>query len=63
MIIYRAFSDTHLVNSGGRGLAKREKLRQEAAAFIAEQLEERDVVSITEAGDEYASSVTVWYRE
>jgi len=63
MIVHRTFSDTHLVNSGARGLAKRETLRREAIAFIAEQLEDQDVVSITEAGDEYASSVTVWYRE
>jgi hypothetical protein len=63
MIVYRTFSDTHLVNSGGRGLAKRERLRREAMTFIAEQLEDGDVVCITEAGDEYASSVTVWYRE
>ena len=63
MIVYRTFSDTHLVNSGGRGLAKREKLRREAMTFGAEHLEDRDVVSITEAGDEYAPSVTVWYRE
>lgn len=63
MIVYRSFSDTHLVNSGGRGLAKREKLRQEAMTFVAEHLKDSDIVSITEAGDEYASSVTVWYRE
>ena len=61
MIVYRSFSDTHLVNSGGRGLTKREKLRQEAMAFVAEELQDRDVVAITEAGDEYASSVTVWF--
>lgn len=63
MVAYRTFSDTHLVNTGTRGLAKREKLRREALAFIAEQLEDRDVVCITEAADVYASSVTVWYRE
>ena len=63
MIVYRTFSDTHLVHSGGRGLAKREELRQQAMNFIAEELEDQEVVCITEAGDDYASSVTVWYRD
>jgi hypothetical protein len=63
MIVYRTFRDTHLFNHGPRGLAKREELRQAALNFIAEQLDEQDIICIAEAGDEYASSVTVWYRE
>lgn len=63
MIAFKTFGDIHMVNTGARGLAKREKLREEALAFIAERLEDRDVLCITESSDEYASSVTVWYRE
>jgi hypothetical protein len=63
MIRHRTFSVTHLVNSGARGLEKREKLRQQAEAFVAEELNGAHIVCITESGDEYASSVTVWYRQ
>lgn len=62
MIVYRTFAETHLVNTGTRGLAKREKLRQQVVAFMA-QLDVEDVICVTEVADEYASSVTVWYRK
>jgi len=59
------FSDTHLLNFAGRtALDKREKLRQQAEEFIANsRINEEDVISIAESGDEYVSSVTIWYRK
>ena len=63
MIVHKTFSDTHLLNFAGRtGLDKREKLRQEAEEFITSRINEEDIISITESGDDYASSVTIWYR-
>lgn len=63
MITHRTFSVTHMVNTGQRGLEKRKELRCQAEAFIAEELNSEEVLCITESGDEYASSVTVWYRK
>ena len=65
MIVHKTFSDTHLMNLAGRtALQKREKLRQQAEEFIANsRISEEDVVSISESGDEYVSSVTIWYRK
>ncbi|MGA9350691.1 MAG: hypothetical protein WBW48_18060 [Anaerolineae bacterium] len=64
MIARKTFSDTHFLNFAGRtALDKREKLRQEAEEFIANRINEEDVISITELGDEYVSSVTIWYRK
>jgi hypothetical protein len=65
VIVHKAFSDTHLMNFAGRtALQKREKLRQQAEEFIASsRINEEDLVSITESGDEYVSSVTIWYRK
>jgi hypothetical protein len=64
MIVRKTFSSTHFLNFAGRtALDKREKLRREAEEFIANRINEEDVVSITESGDEYVSSVTVWYRK
>jgi hypothetical protein len=65
MIVRKTFSDTHFLNFAGRtALEKREKLRQQAEEFIANgRINEEDVVSVAESGDEYVSSVTVWYRK
>jgi hypothetical protein len=64
MIVHKTFADTHFWNFAGRtSLGKREKLRQEAEEFIANRINEEDIISITESGDEYASSVTIWYRK
>jgi hypothetical protein len=65
MIVRKTFSDTHFLNFAGRtALEKREKLRREVEEFIANsRINEEDVINITESGDEYVSSVTVWYRK
>ncbi len=63
LIVHKTFSDTHMWNTGPRALGKREQLRMHTEAFIAEYLNEKDVICITESAGQYASSVTVWYRE
>ena len=62
MIACKTFADTYMIHTGTRGLAKRDKLRQQAIAFMA-LLNDEDVFGITEVADEYSSSVTVWYRK
>ena len=63
MIIRRTFSVTHMWNAGPRGIRKREDLRPQAEDFIAREIKDEDIVCISECGDEYASSITVWYRK
>ena len=63
MIVHKTFTDSHLLYAGQRVRNKREALRAKAEAFIAHNLREEDVLCISESGDEYASSVTVWYRK
>ena len=65
MIVRKTFSGTHFLNFAGRtALEKREKLRHQAEEFIANsRISGEDVINITESGDEYVSSVTVWYRK
>ena len=64
MVVHRAFARTHFWNFAGRAaLGEREKLRQQAEEFIASRINEEDVINVTESGDEYCSSVTVWYRK
>ena len=64
MIVRKTFASTHLLNFVGRAaLGEREKLRHQAQEFIASKINEEDVINITESGDEYTSSVTVWYRK
>ena len=63
MIVHKAFSKVHIINSGPRGLKLREELRELAEAFITREINEEDVINITESGDEYASAVTVWYQK
>ena len=65
MIVHKTFSVAHLLNLAGRtALEKREQLRQQAEEFISSsRIKQEDVVSITESGDEYVSSVTVWYKK
>lgn len=41
---------------------KQERLRREAAAFIADRLKAEDVVSVSETSSLYLSTVTVWYQ-
>ena len=63
MVVRKTFSVTHLWNFAGRtALDKREKLVQQAEELIvSSRTNEEEVVSFTESGDEYVSSVTVWH--
>jgi hypothetical protein len=62
MIKHRTFQTTHLMNVLGRpGMDKLEELRADAERFAAD-LPAGAVISVTETRDQYASTVTVWYR-
>lgn len=64
MIVQKTFSATHFWNFMGQtGLEKRERLREKAEEFIANRINEEDIVNIAESGDRFASSVTIWYRK
>ena len=67
MITYRAFSDYRWIGFSPRGLLERwEKVRARARDFIANELNEEDVVAITESAwgnSPFAFTVTVWYKK
>jgi hypothetical protein len=64
VIVHKAFTEQTTGLTGQAALDKREKLREKAEEFIANELSEEDVISIAEtvmtAGGLF--SVTVWYR-
>jgi len=66
MIHYRTFSDYKWVALSPRGLLQRwDRVREQARDF-AEDLDEGDVLAITESAwgnSPYAFCVTVWYRK
>jgi hypothetical protein len=61
VITARTFSDSHYVSFPAGRLKVRQRLREEAMRFVTDHLRDDQVVSLTEATDEYVSSVTVWY--
>ena len=65
MIVHRTFTEQTTGLTGQAALNKREKLREKAQEFIANELNEEDVVSITETAITVGGlfSVTVWYRK
>lgn len=67
MLTYRTFSDYKWVAWSPRGLLERwDRVRQSARDFVASELDEQDVVAITESAwgnSPYAFSVTVWYKK
>ena len=62
MIIHKTFSGPTV---GSQASAKREKIRGDAEKFIADEINEEDIVSITETAvtSNGFFSVTVWYRK
>ena len=63
MIAHKTFSRVHFF-SAGKGLAKvREELRVEVEAFINREIKDEDIINVSEAADQYASSATVWYQK
>lgn len=65
MIVHKTFTEQTTGLTGQAALDKREKLREKAGEFIANELNEENVISITEtvmtAGGLF--SVTIWYRK
>jgi hypothetical protein len=62
MIQHKTFVASHFFGSHGSFERKIEALRGQAEAFMKAELDEEDVVTITESQNTYISSVTVWYR-
>jgi len=67
MIAHKTFSRGGVSFTHGCTCDKWERVRQQAEAFIAEEISEEDLVSITEAAvganGPWVFSVTVWYRK
>ncbi len=62
MITHKTFSGPTI---GSQASDKREKIRKDAEEFIADEIREEDVVSITETAvtSNGFFSVTVWYKK
>jgi hypothetical protein len=71
MIVHKTFTEQTIAFSGEASLAKQEKLREKAEQFIASELNDEDVISITETqmgvGRIFTVgglfSVTVWHTK
>jgi hypothetical protein len=65
VIVHKTFTEQTTGLTGQAALRKREKLREKAEEFIANKLNEEDVMSIAEAVMTVGGlfSVTVWYRK
>jgi hypothetical protein len=65
MIVHKTFSKQTTSLTGQAALNNREKLRKEAEEFIANEINEQDVINVTETAMTPGGlfSVTVWYRE
>jgi hypothetical protein len=67
MIAFKTFSDIKWVAFNPASLMRRwERVRERARAFIADEIREEDVISISESAfgnSPYAFTVTVWYRK
>lgn len=65
MIVHKTFSEQTTGLTGQAALTKREKLREKAEAFIANELNDEDVISIAETIMTVGGlfSVTIWYRK
>lgn len=65
MIVHKTFTEQTAGVTGQAALGNRETLREKAEEFIANELNEEDVISIAEtamtAGGLF--SVTIWYRK
>ncbi|MGD2148134.1 MAG: hypothetical protein PVH41_15695 [Anaerolineae bacterium] len=65
MVVHKTFTNQTGGLSGNAALRKRERLRDEVAAFIAGEIDDDDVINIDEtdlAGGELFS-VTIWYKK
>ena len=65
MITFKSFTEkTFSLLDSESFLDRRDKIRQQAQKFIGSQLDEKDVINITETAMTSTGifSVTVWYR-
>jgi hypothetical protein len=65
MIVHRNFSESMVALTAKKSLVKRRELRETVQAFIRDEVNEEDVISISESAFSMGGfySVTVWYRE
>jgi len=65
MIGHKTFTEQTTGLTGQAALGNREKLREKAEEFIANQLNEEDIISISETAITTSGlfSVTIWYRK
>ena len=65
MIIHKTFTEPTVGLTGKAALGNREKLREKVEEFIRNEIDEEDVVNITETAITVSGlfSVTVWYRK
>ena len=65
MIVHKTFTEQTTGLTGQAALRNRETLREKAEEFIANELNEEDVISIAETVMTVGGlfSVTIWYRK
>ncbi len=65
MIVHKTFTEQTTGVTGQATLGNREKLREKAEEFIANELNEEDIINITETAITTGGlfSVTIWYRK
>jgi hypothetical protein len=65
MIVHKTFTEQTTGLTGQAALGRRETLREKAEEFIANELDEEDVISIAETAITTGGlfSVTIWYRK
>ena len=65
MIVHRTFTGSTASWTGQAALDKREELREKAEEFIANELNDEDIINITETMMSFGGifSVTIWYRK
>ena len=65
MIVHKTFTEQATGLTGQAALDNREKLREKAEEFIANELNEEDIINITETAITTSGlfSVTIWYRK
>ena len=65
MIVHKNFSESMVALTAKKSIIKRRELREKLEAFIRDEINEEDIVSISESALSMGGfySVTVWYRE
>ncbi len=65
MIVHKNFSESMTSLTGKKSSVKRRELREKLEMFIRNEINEEDIVSISESAISLGGlySVTVWYRE